>query len=105
MKTDQVESVNMAKNLSIMFDSIIPLSKESFRLTKEQKEKFKKIKTKTKEDQDIKRGFVFHSHQQRRFFHIPLISNPMQSVYENTFSNQKEFGKKIATEFENNCSF
>ena len=102
MKTDQVESVNMAKNLSIMFDSIIPLSKESFRLTKEQKEKFKKIKTKTKEDQHIKRGFVFHSHQQRRFFHIPLISNPMQSVYENTFSNQKEFGKKIATEFENN---
>ena len=48
MKTEQVESINMAKQLSTMFDTIIPLSKESFRLTKEQKEKFKKIKTKTK---------------------------------------------------------
>jgi len=44
MKTEQVESINMAKQLSTMFDTIIPLSKESFRLTKEQKEKFKKIK-------------------------------------------------------------
>lgn len=102
MNTEQTQSVNMAKHLSTMFDGIIPLSKESFRLTKEQKNKFKIIKTKTKEEQHIKNGFVFHSHQQRRSFHIPLISNPMQSVYENTFSNQKEFGKTIATEFENN---
>lgn len=102
MKTEMVDSVNMAINLSTIFDTIIPLSKESFHLTREQKEKFKKIKVKTKEKQRIKRVFVFHPDQQRQSFPTPLIANPLQSVYEKTFSNQKEFGKQIAGEFENN---
>ena len=93
-------NMNTTKHLSSLFDTIVPLTKDAFRLTKTQKNRLKEIQSKTKEHINKKEQFVFHSHQQRQPFSVPLIENPMQSAYEHAFPNQKQFGQEIARAFE-----
>ena len=104
MATKNLSNLNLSLNLSKLYDDVvIPISKESIKLTDKQKKRLRAIRFKNDIKNKFQSKFVFDDQKQRALFHHPLLStNPLQAKYDQTtFPNQKNFGKMIADSFAN----
>lgn len=102
MATKKLSNLNLSLNLSKLYENeVIPIAKDSVKLSDKQRKKLKQIRLKNEVKQKFQSKFVFDIEKQRTLFHVPLLtSNPLQAKYDQTtFPNQKNFGKMIADSF------